>query len=184
MKKVLAVTVTGKDRPGIISSLTGAIFQTGGNLEDASMTILEGEFAMILLACFKDARACLRICRKLNTLEQAKKLAITVKELKRQLVRGRRQAPGTGPCVISVFGKDRAGIVHRVSKLLASHGVNITDLDSRIIGSGRSAGYALILEADVPKDERSRSYLLKDFKDLQRALRVTIALRPLETTGL
>ena len=53
----LLMTITGKDQPGIIAAFTGAIFKCGGNLEDANMTILEGEFAMILLAEIGSASA-------------------------------------------------------------------------------------------------------------------------------
>ena len=47
--KASMLTVIGQDRPGIISQVTGCLFQTGCNLEDVSMTILEGQFAMILI---------------------------------------------------------------------------------------------------------------------------------------
>ena len=43
------LTVIGKDRPGIVANVTEILFEYGCNLEDASMTILEGEFAMIVV---------------------------------------------------------------------------------------------------------------------------------------
>ena len=181
---ILAVTITGRDKPGIISALTGAIFESGGNLEDASMTILEGEFAMILLACLKDVSSCVRLCKKLNVLERTMGLTISTRELKRRLIRGHKGAAGTKPWIISVSGKDRAGIVYRVSKLLARNRINITDLNSRIIGSGKGAGYALILEADLPQNERLQKRLLGSFKALERTIKMTIILTPLETTDL
>ncbi len=45
----LAVTAVGADRPGIIARVTGVLLEHGGNLEDATMTILRGQFAMMLL---------------------------------------------------------------------------------------------------------------------------------------
>ena len=52
MKKSLAIlTVLGKDRPGIIAGVTEALFRAGCNLEDISMTVLEGEFAMMMGVC-------------------------------------------------------------------------------------------------------------------------------------
>ena len=49
---LLAVTVLGHDRPGIIADVTGALAELGGNLEDSSMTLLRGHFAMTLVvAC-------------------------------------------------------------------------------------------------------------------------------------
>ena len=46
---LLAVTVIGHDRPGIIADATSALAELGGNLEDSTMTILRGHFAMVLL---------------------------------------------------------------------------------------------------------------------------------------
>ena len=48
--KILSVlTVIGKDRPGIIAKVTDVLYRTGCNLEDISMTVLEQEFAMMVI---------------------------------------------------------------------------------------------------------------------------------------
>ena len=44
-----AVTAVGADRPGIVAAVTGAFVDHGCNLEDSSMTILRGQFAMMLV---------------------------------------------------------------------------------------------------------------------------------------
>src|SRR6478736_6245787 len=49
MSNTLAVTVLGHDRPGIIATATSALADLGGNLEDSSMTLLRGHFAMTLV---------------------------------------------------------------------------------------------------------------------------------------
>ena len=46
---VLAVTVLGGDRPGIVADVTAALAGLGGNLEDSTMTLLRGHFAMVVL---------------------------------------------------------------------------------------------------------------------------------------
>ena len=46
---VLAVTVLGDDRPGIVADVTAAVAGLGGNLEDSTMTLLRGHFAMVVL---------------------------------------------------------------------------------------------------------------------------------------
>ena len=45
----LAVTVIGPDRPGIIADVTEALVGTGVNLEDSTMTLLRGHFAMMIV---------------------------------------------------------------------------------------------------------------------------------------
>jgi glycine cleavage system transcriptional repressor len=41
---LLAVTVLGHDRPGIIAETTAALARLGLNLEDSTMTLLRGHF--------------------------------------------------------------------------------------------------------------------------------------------
>ena len=49
-----AITVLGHDRPGIIAEATGRLAGLGLNLEDSTMTLLRGHFAMMLV-CEGDA---------------------------------------------------------------------------------------------------------------------------------
>ena len=44
-----AVTIIGKDRPGIVADTAQVLFALGCNVEDSSCTMLGGEFAMILI---------------------------------------------------------------------------------------------------------------------------------------
>ena len=45
----LAITVVGHDRPGIIAQTAEVLSEHGMNLEDSSMTLLRGHFAMTLI---------------------------------------------------------------------------------------------------------------------------------------
>lgn len=178
---ILAITATGKDRPGIIGALTGALYGAGGNLEDASMTILEGEFAMIFLAALPNASARQKCLKALRELERKLGLGIFAKEVMRPLVRGEKHSSGTAPWTISVLGKDRAGIVYSVSKLLADLKLNITDLNSKIIGSGKKTAYTLILEVDIPKKPRLVAQLKTRLKKLAKKLDVHISINALDS---
>lgn len=179
---ILAITVTGKDRPGIIAALTGALYQVKGNLEDASMTILEGEFAMIFLAALKNEIIYRKFRTQLLELEQQFGLAISMKEIKHTLVRGEKHKAGTTPYVISVLGKDRVGIVYAISKSLANFGLNITDLNSKIIGRGRKTTYVLVLEVDIPRRARLMTNLKSKLLKLQKMLGIRISINPLASS--
>ena len=181
---MIAVTVTGKDRPGIIAELTGAIFKSKGNLEDASMTILEGEFAMILLADLKTKSAAAVLRERLDQIRRQYHLSIAVRPILRRVKRGEKHLRGTEPWVASVLGKDRAGIVFRVCQVLASSGLNITDLNSKIMGHGRKATYALVLEVDVPRKPALTDCVKRRFQTLEKQLRVKITFHLLGTAYL
>ncbi len=44
-----ALTIIGRDRPGIVSQVTEILFQQGFNIADSSCSILGGQFSMILI---------------------------------------------------------------------------------------------------------------------------------------
>ncbi len=50
------VTVTGKDKKGIIAKVSSFLAEKGVNVEDISQTILQEYFAMIMLVDISDIR--------------------------------------------------------------------------------------------------------------------------------
>ena len=135
-----AVTVLGHDRPGIIADATGRLAGLGLNLEDSTMTLLRGHFAMMLL-CAGDAAAD-EIEEALAPLTADGTLDVTVRE-----VPAEEQPPAAGTSwVLTVHGGDRPGIVSAVVAEVARVGGNITDLTTRLAGDL----YLLVAEIDLP----------------------------------
>lgn len=139
----LAVTAIGADRPGIIARVSGVLLDHGGNLEDSSMTILGGQFAMMLLVTTDADPAVLE--QALATATEDLGLVVTV----RSVGAGTGHAPATH--LLSVYGSDRPGIVHSVTSALAERDINVTDLTTRVL-EGEQAVYAMMLEIAVPPD--------------------------------
>jgi ACT domain-containing protein len=61
------ITVTGKDKVGIIAAVSEECSKCGVNIVDISQTVLDEYFAMIMLVSFEDG--------KLNFSEFAKEMA-------------------------------------------------------------------------------------------------------------
>ncbi|MDP9418148.1 MAG: ACT domain-containing protein, partial [Actinomycetota bacterium] len=76
---LLAVTVIGHDRPGIIADVTAVLAELGGNLEDSSMTILRGHFAMTLLVSASSDAA--RVEERLAPLAADGSLLVSVRAM-------------------------------------------------------------------------------------------------------
>lgn len=172
------LTVIGDDRPGIIAKVTGVLYRTGCNLEDIAMTILENELAMIMIVSGRETQ------RKqaetgLRTLGKAAPLTFFWKEMGRQAPY-RKPSADTVRYLITAIGKDRTGIVHKISQILATAGLNITDLNSKILGTRGKALYALALEVDVPKRFEIKK-LDKAFSPVRRTLELDIAIKPVES---
>jgi glycine cleavage system transcriptional repressor len=125
----LAVTVLGHDRPGIIAQTAASLAGCGMNLEDSSMTLLRGHFAMTLI-CSGGAGA-ERVRAALAPLAADSSLSVDVREVPEE------QAAGAADpaYLITVHGADRLGIVARLAGVTAAAGGNITDLTTRLSGS-------------------------------------------------
>jgi glycine cleavage system transcriptional repressor len=146
----LAVTVIGHDRPGIIAETTAALAALGGNLEDSTMTILRGHFAMVLLVSTEATGE--EVGLALSPLGDDDSLLVIVRAMPAE-----KDLPAQGtPYLLSVHGGDRPGIVSAVTGVVAAFGGNITDLSTRLSGEL----YVLLAEVDLPSsvdvDEVSR----------------------------
>lgn len=139
----LALAAIGRDRPGIVAAVSRVLFELGCNVEDSSMTLLRGNFSMMLVvACSDDlsaegAREALRpACEEMG-------LTFSVLEI------DDRATVPRPTHMLTVYGGDKPGILYRTCALLADAGVNITDLNSRLVG-GTQPVYAVILELEIP----------------------------------
>jgi len=138
----LAVTAIGRDRPGIVAAVTGALLELGGNVEDSQMSILGGHFAVMLLVAVPAGVKREQVVERLGEVAQEHELeAISVAEVSES---GTRPVPPSH--VLSVYGADRPGIVHAVSSALAQIEVNITDLETKLTGSDEAPVYVMVLE--------------------------------------
>lgn len=181
--KRIALTFIGKDRPGIIAEVSRILSETGCNIEDTTMTLLQGEFAMILIAAIRESRQEKRLRVAYRRLKAKWGLHYFWKTLPKELIRGEKHPPGTQSYVVSVMGGDRTGIVYETSRILARHGLNITDLNSKLLGEGDQSVFAMILEVDIPKGFNLKC-LDPDWKKLRKRLSVDVRIRLLERLAL
>lgn len=178
-----ALTFIGRDRPGIIAEVSRVLFESGCNVEDTTMTILEEQFAMILIASIPTKQAEKRLKEAFNRCKRKWGLSHFWNILPANLLRGEKHLAGSKTYIVSVAGKDRTGIVYETSRVLARAGLNITDLNSKILGQGEKAIFAMILEFDVPKAFNTKR-LDRAWRQLQAHLRVDVHVRPLERLPL
>lgn len=176
----MALTAVGRDRPGIVAEVARVLYEHGGNLEDSSMTILGGEFAMILIVSVPGEGSVEPLRRDLAEVAEALHLSLGLRHLP-------QEPPGTpppagAPYLLSVYGADRPGIVYRVARLLADESVNITDVNTRVVGEEESL-YIMVLEVEVPAEVEPR-VLSRKLRELGEELAVEVTMRPLETARL
>ena len=120
----LVLTVIGDDRSGLVSALSGVIAAHGGSWERSQMARLAGKFAGIVLVAVPDDRAD-ELIRELQPLRADGLLDVTAE---------RSDAPddlsGATRLALELVGADRPGIVHDISRALATRGVSIEELQT------------------------------------------------------
>ena len=168
----LAVTAVGADRPGIIARMTRVLSDRGGNLEDGTMTVLSGHFAIMLLVNIDEEPEALQ--QRLAAATEDLGLTVTVGSV------GPADRPAPPTHLLSVYGADRPGILQQVSAVLADANVNITDLTTRLI-DGEHSVYAMALEIAVPQgvtEESIREAVNAGVDDVE------VSLHPLDAVVL
>ncbi len=168
-----AITVLGHDRPGIIAETTRALADLGLNLEDSTMTLLRGHFAMMLL-CEGSATA-QQIESALAPLTADGSLTVQVRGIAPEQPPG----PSGAGFVLTVHGGDRPGIVSTVVSEVAAVGGNVTDLTTRLAGGL----YLLVAEIDLPEDADSDA-LADSLEGVAAQLGVRVTLAPAEAEEL
>lgn len=170
---LLAVSVVGADRPGIVAAVTGVLYRHGFNLEDTSSTILRGHFAMMLVVAGPLPAAGLEA--ELAPVAAPLDLVVSVREITPEP----SPPQPRHPYVASVYGADHPGIVHRVAAFLAEQGVNVTDLTTRLVGETETPLYMMLLELDLPEDVDANG-LGRALEELAGELEVEATLRPVD----
>lgn len=174
MSNIVVVTAVGRDQPGIVAALAGAVYAVGGNLDDATMTRLHGVFATMLSVQLPAGKTVQEVRAALAPVGERLSLTVSADE-----VPSESAAEAPPDHLVTVYGADKPGIVYSITGRLAELGVNITDMDTRLAGSEASPVYVMLLE--VVAGERD---LAAELDQLRRALSVDIAVQCLDSEAL
>lgn len=147
MKKVL-ISILGQDQPGIVAAVSGILFERNGNIENVSQTLLQSMFGALLIVAVPDTEtpqalqdALQATCSSLNLFVHVEPYSLPASIAK----------PETQPYIVTAIGPDRSGLVWEVSKELARHDVNITNMQAIFKGGTKALDNLMIFEVDVPK---------------------------------
>jgi len=166
----IVLTVVSDDHPGIVETLSEVIAGHGGNWTESSMMSLAGKFAGILLVEVPDDQA------------SAFRSALEALESRGMQIVAQRSEPASNEDssrehAIDLVGQDRPGIVHEITEVLASHEINVQELETTVQSASMSgeslfmahARIFIPLEADMEK-------LQDELEDLANELMVDIEL--------
>lgn len=179
-KTYYLLTAFGKDRPGIVAGVTRVLFEVGGNIEDASMTRLGGEFSMMLVVSVPGKSDAASLNKRLAVLEKKLGLQTTVKLVPPSAAHHPKNlAP---QYLISVYGTDHPGIVSEITEALAKRKISVTDLQTKVAGGSKPL-YIMMLEVMIP-DRVDMDDFRNELDSLRQRLNVEISLQDIEAVAL
>ncbi len=124
MPKNIVLTLTGRDKIGIVDNVASLIVKRGGNVESSRMTRLGGEFAMLMLVTVSD--------EEFSSLDQdfqqlrGEGYQVTLLQTESDS----NKYAGWLPYEIEVTGADHEGIIHEIAHHLATQSINIENMDT------------------------------------------------------
>jgi glycine cleavage system regulatory protein len=162
--------VVSDDRPGIVESLSELLADHNGNWAESSMLSLAGKFAGILLASLPDEQADAFI-EGLAALE--KQGMHIIAQRTGSIAPGEQMQEFT----LDLVGQDHPGIVHEITEVLASHKINVLELETHCQSASMSGENLFLAHARlmIPKDA-SVDELQDRLEDLANELMVDIKL--------
>lgn len=167
MKK-LSLTCLGKDKPGIVAKVTEVLFKTGCSIEGSRMSLLQGEFTIIMIFTLYNDENMRILRRELKRVEYEMDIEINLREIEPDEYEPTQKFPSK-TYQIHIYGADKPGIVFNVTNILYLNDINIIDLYTDIIESESSKVYLMSITVDgskIPSIEFLKEKVEKICKDL------------------
>lgn len=179
--EIWSFSAVGQDRPGIVAALSKLLFEHDCNLSDSSMTILAGQFAVVLILETGEKTDPSTLAEAIQSLGKEWHLQVNAGPVEAQAVEA---SHGGGEAhLVSVYGADQAGLTWKVAESIAAHGYNVTDLSTKKI-EGSAPVYILLLEIESGPQAKSRDELEQALKALGKELGCSVTIKAVESSEL
>lgn len=172
---LLVISALGEDRAGIVNELSRVISDTGCNIEDSRMTVLGGDFAIILLV---EGR-----WNELAKLEAAlpgvgRRLGLAVNA--KRTTPARREG-NLLPYTVEVVSIDHPGIVNQLANFFSSREINIRDMATTSYAAAHTGTpmFQVQMTVDVPAAMHI-ARLREDFMDFCDQLNLDAIIEPVK----
>jgi len=169
MTTTLIMTFTASDQPGVVERISAAVADNGGNWMESRMAHLAEKFAGVILIGVAD--------KQLENMEKSL-LSLESGDFHVRLERARDVVtPAKKRMEIDVFGFDHPGIVHELTRYLASHGFSVEEMETTVedapVSGGTHFRAKVIISGDAAMDDDA---LADALQTLGNALEVDIDL--------
>jgi len=169
----LVITALGRDHPGIVNQLSAAVLEHGGSIVDSRMTVLGGEFAVLLMV-EGQWNTLAKVENSLPELERTLGMQILFKR-----TQGRSGGRDMLPYAVEVVAMDHPGIVHQLAAFFSDRNINIEDLSTSSYAAAHTGTpmFAVHMTVGIPAEVHLAT-LREEFMDYCDSLNLDAVLEP------
>lgn len=175
MESFLVITALGRDKPGIVDKLSEAVTNCDCNIVDSRMTVLGGEFAVILM-----------VSGKWNQLAKLEDALQGLRESLELTITSKRTEPGEPatdlmPYTVEVISIDHPGIVYELAHFFSKRNINIQELNTTRYSAAHTGTpmFALHITANIPADIHVAT-LRDEFLDFCESQNMDATIEPMK----
>ncbi len=175
MKNYLVVSALGEDRPGLVNELSRVILECDCGIVDSRMTVLGGEFAILLLV-LGNWNTLTKLEMQLKRLEQTLSMTIVTKRTE-----GRTPTGDVLPYAVEVVAVNQPGVVHHLAGFFAGRSINIEDMVTRSCSAPHTGTpmFSVNLAVGIPAGTHI-AMLREEFLDFCDELNLDAVMEPIK----
>jgi len=175
MRNQLVIAGVGEDRSGLVDALSSWILDSGCNIADSRMTVLGGEFAVLLLV-EGPWNSLAKLEDQLEQTQSKLGMIITAKRTEGKPVEG-----AFLPYAVDVVALDHPGIVHNLASFFSRRSINIQDLSTAGYAAAHTGTqmFSVHMLLDVPADTHIAG-LREEFLDFCDGLNLDAVIEPVK----
>lgn len=174
-KNHLVISALGRDRPGIVDQLARAIYELDCNIGDSRMTVLGGEFAILLLV-EGPWNLLAKLEDQVPDLQERLDLTITTKRTEERSSGGQLLPYG-----VDVVALDHPGIVYGLARFFSEKGINIEDMTTGSYTAAHTGTpmFSVRMSIGIPADIHIAA-LRDEFMDFCDNMNLDAVLEPIK----
>lgn len=147
--QTILVSILCPDRTGLVSAVTGLLFELGANLGDASFAVLGEAAEFTAIVEIPDSVTPETIAEEVKALPEIGEGKVTVSPFKLPAVHG---PSGKLTHYIRVTGGDSPGLIARLSEVFVQYDANIIGLNAERIPRAEGVQYLIRFAVWIPEE--------------------------------
>ncbi len=165
MKNIIIKGI-GPDKPGIVSAISGIITSNNGNIEESRMIRLGSEFSVIMMISIQEKNE-VKLSEELESIDGIKFYLTETKKL---------PTLDSPTHIVSLTGGDTEGIVHKMTDVFTSMGINIIEITTDTKNAPVTGSTVFEMTAKISLESDDLEKLSETLQFLEKKLGLDITL--------